>query len=108
LDLELDPLKALNFGVDARGEYKCKMVKILNQEIEPTVHFVLYPTLRVGEFFAQKGLSFEDILESSNVHEKDKNTPLVEKSELSRLDNLSDNDIVFRMLNSSLIVNRMV
>jgi hypothetical protein len=57
-------------------------------------HFILYPTLGPGEFLSLSGISFDEILEQSKHWDKDK--PLLENSELSRLHDLTDNDIVVR------------
>ena len=57
-------------------------------------HFVLYPTLGPGQFLSLSGISFDDVLVKSKGWDKDK--PLIESSELSRLHDLTDNDIIIR------------
>ena len=57
-------------------------------------HFILYPTLGPGEFLSLSGISFDEILEQSKNWDKEK--PLLESSELSRLYDLTDNDIIIR------------
>jgi hypothetical protein len=57
-------------------------------------HFILYPTLKPGEFLSLKGISFDEVLDKSKDWDKDK--PLIESSELSRLNDLTENDIIIR------------
>lgn len=69
-------------------------------------HFILYPTLRPGEFLSLSGISFDDVLNKSKNWDKDK--PLIESSELSRLYDLTDNDIIIRQINCSQILERLL
>ena len=57
-------------------------------------HFILYPTLKPGEFLSLSGICFNEVLNKSKDWDKEK--PLVESSELSRLFDLTDNDITIR------------
>ena len=57
-------------------------------------HFILYPTLKPGEFLSLSGISFDDVLNKSKSWDKEK--PLLEFNELSRLYDLTDNDIIIR------------
>ena len=69
-------------------------------------HFILYPTLNAGEFLSLNGISFDNVL--NNSKEWDKEKPLLESSELSRLYDLTDNDIIIRQINCSLILERLL
>lgn len=69
-------------------------------------HFILYPTLGPGEFLSLSGISFDEILEQSKDWDREK--PLLESSELSRLYDLTDNDIIVRQINCSLILQRLL
>jgi hypothetical protein len=61
-----------------------------------------------GELIALNPISFDDILETSNSIENDKNLLMLAKSELSRLNDLTDNEMVIRQINCSLILNRLI
>jgi hypothetical protein len=69
-------------------------------------HFILYPTLGPGEFLSLTGISFDEVLDKSKSWDKDK--PLIESSELSRLNDLTDNDIIIRQINCSQILERLL
>lgn len=69
-------------------------------------HFIMYPTLGPGQFLSLSGISFDVLLEKSKSWDKDK--PLVESSELSRLYDLTDNDIIIRQINCSQILARLL
>ena len=69
-------------------------------------HFILYPTLETGCFLSLTGISFDEILEKSKSWDKQK--PLIETSELSRLYDLTDNDIIIRQINCSQILERLL
>ena len=69
-------------------------------------HFILYPTLRPGEFFSLSGVSFNEVLNNSQHWDKEK--PLIESNELSRLYDLTDNDIIIRQINCSQILERLL
>ena len=57
-------------------------------------HFIMYPTLNPGEFLSHNGMTFDDVLDRSKCWDKEK--ALIESSELSRLHDLTDNDIIIR------------
>lgn len=69
-------------------------------------HFILYPTLGPGEFLSLSGISFDEVLNKSKSWDKEK--PLIESSELSRLYDLTDNDIIIRQINCSQILERLL
>jgi phosphatidylinositol N-acetylglucosaminyltransferase subunit Q len=69
-------------------------------------HFILYPTLEPGCFLSLTGISFDEILEKSKSWDKEK--PLLDTSELSRLYDLTDNDIIIRQINCSQILERLL
>lgn len=69
-------------------------------------HFIFYPTLPPGEFLSLRGICFDEVLNNSKTWEKDK--PLIESSELSRLHDLTDNDIITRQINCSQILERLL
>jgi hypothetical protein len=69
-------------------------------------HFILYPTLGPGEFLSLSGISFEEVLDKSKAWDREK--PLIESSELSRLYDLTDNDIIIRQINCSSIFERIL
>ena len=69
-------------------------------------HFIFYPTLGPGEFLSLSGISFDEVLDKSKSWDKDK--PLIESSELSRLNDLTDNDIIIRQINCSQILERLL
>mmetsp|Transcript_3387 Transcript_3387/g.5698 ORF Transcript_3387/g.5698 Transcript_3387/m.5698 type:complete len:563 (-) Transcript_3387:73-1761(-) len=71
-------------------------------------HFIFYPTMKPGEFLSLSEIRFDEILERSNDWEKHKNKPLIEGSELSRLSDLTDNDIIMRQINCSQILLRLL
>lgn len=62
-------------------------------------HFILYPTMKPGDFLSLRGISFDEVL--NNSYNWDKKKPLIESSELSRLHDLTDNDIIIRQINCS-------
>lgn len=69
-------------------------------------HFIFYPTLAPGEFLSLRGICFDEVLNNSKTWAKDK--PLIESSELSRLHDLTDNDIIIRQINCSQILERLL
>jgi len=69
-------------------------------------HFVMYPTLRPGEFISLRSISFDEILQ--NVKTWDKHTALIKSSELSRLVDLTDNEMIVRQINCSFILDRVL
>mmetsp|Transcript_11068 Transcript_11068/g.16828 ORF Transcript_11068/g.16828 Transcript_11068/m.16828 type:complete len:82 (-) Transcript_11068:1485-1730(-) len=74
---------------------------ICDQNFEAMPHFILYPKLRPGQFLSLTGISFEELLDQSRTWDKTKDRPLIESSELSRLFDLTDNDIIIRQINCS-------
>ena len=71
-------------------------------------HFILYPKMNPGEFLSLSGISFDELLDQSRTWDKSKDKPLIETSELSRLYDLTDNDIIIRQINCSQILERLI
>lgn len=69
-------------------------------------HFILYPALQPGCFLCLSSISYDEILDKSKSWDKEK--PLIESSELSRLYDLTDNDIIIRQINCSQILERLL
>ena len=69
-------------------------------------HFIFYPALGPGEFLSLSGISFDEVLDKNKFWDKKK--PLLESSELSRLHDLTDNDIIIRQINCSSILERLL
>ena len=59
----------------------------------------MYPSLGPGEFLSLTSISFDEILQKVKTWDKDK--ALIQSSELSRLYDLTDNDIIIRQINCS-------
>ena len=57
-------------------------------------HFIMYPSLGPGIFLSSTSISYDEILQNVKTWEKDK--ALIPSSELSRLNDLTDNDIIIR------------
>lgn len=57
-------------------------------------HFVFYPKLESGQFFSLSEISYDEVLKKSKIWNRV--DPLIESSELSRLHDLTDNDIIVR------------
>ena len=67
-------------------------------------HFILYPKLETAQLIAQKGMSFSDLIARSKTWDKKKS--ILPEHELSRTDDLTDNDIVVRQINCAHIFKR--
>ncbi len=67
---------------------------IKNELYNNMSHFVFYPKLESGQFFSLSEISYDEVLKKSKVWNRV--DPLIESSELSRLHDLTDNDIIVR------------
>lgn len=59
-----------------------------------------------GEFLSLSKLTYADVLNGSKSW--DRQSPLLATSELSRQENLTDNDIAIRQINGSLVLSRVL
>lgn len=101
---KFSPEYASKAGLPA--ELTLKSFKICEhiQKVRP--HFFLYPNMGTGEFLALNDISFNDVL--NNSIDWDKNKPLIEECELSKQHDLTDNDIIIRQINCSLILAQLL
>jgi hypothetical protein len=71
-----------------------------------TTHIVYYPCLPEGEFLSVTAMNFTDVMERSR--EWDLKSPYIKGNELFTTADLTESDIVVRMINCSKILSRLL
>ena len=105
--LEFKQNKNIWITIEKRqGKLSLRDLIICEYKYKVMPHFILYPSLKPGEFLSLSGISFDDVLNNSKHWDKEK--PLIETNELSRLYDLTDNDIIIRQINCSSILGRLL
>ena len=77
-------------------EYKYKVIP----------HFIYYPRLSVGQFISLNTVRFGDLIERCSSW--DQKSPIFERNEIVMVDDLTDNDVVIRQINSSSTLKRLI
>lgn len=76
------------------SNFTLKELSICGEKYTPKQHYVVYPKMKPGQFISLSSLTYDCIMKGSKTWVK--SDPFIEKSELSRQHNLTDNDIAIR------------
>jgi hypothetical protein len=88
-----------------KSSIKCEIIG-LRSSVKTPVHIVLYEKKIDGEFYSMSSMNYGDLLSASRLW--DKKSPLMQSNELFSNEGLTENDIVVRQINSSMIIERLM